>query len=174
MGERTGTAFLRGWLGKDFVSKITRRRAMTAEQRLLVGTDQVEAINRLRPVAILAHLLGALIALDALARSSSASIAPAWFVVMLAVIIFDILSGPPLAGHRPARDEVAAQYWRNIATCFLFGAVWGSLALIFYAGAEDDVRHVLTVLLTAISLLRPSFSPPCRGPCSPSRCRWRS
>ena len=149
MGERTGMAFLRGWLGRDFVSRFTRRRAMTGEQRLLVRIDQVEAINRLRPVAILAHLLGALIALDALARSSSASTAPAWFVVMLAAIIFDILSGPPLSGHRPARDEVGAQYWRNIATCFLFGAVWGSLALIFYVGAEHDVRHILTVLLTA-------------------------
>ncbi|PSM18016.1 hypothetical protein C7T96_13805 [Nitratireductor sp. StC3] len=150
MGERAGMAFLREWPGKGFAARIMRGRSMTAEQRLLVRIDQVEAINRLRPVAILAHLLGALIALDALvARPGGAAIAAAWFAVMLAALIFDILSGPPLAGHRPARDEVAAQYWRNIATCFLFGAVWGSLPLIFYASADESVRHVLTVLMTA-------------------------
>ncbi|WP_197435103.1 putative bifunctional diguanylate cyclase/phosphodiesterase [Nitratireductor arenosus] len=149
MGERAGMAFLRGWVGKDFTSSIMRCRSVTTEQRLLVRTDQVEAINRLRPVAILAHLLGALIVLDALARSDDAAIVPAWFGVMLAAIIFDILSGPPLAGQRPARDEVAAQYWRNIVICFLFGAVWGSLPLIFYAGADEGVRHILTVLITA-------------------------
>ena len=124
-------------------------RPMTAGQRTLFKIDQVEALNKLRLVALVAIFLGALIVFKTLAAAGHEASATAWFAVVLAMVVVDILSGPGLAMQRPSREEVRAQYWRSVAAYFVFGLLWGALPLLFYQEVSEDVRRVILVAITA-------------------------
>jgi diguanylate cyclase (GGDEF)-like protein len=110
-----------------------------------VRAEQIGVIFQYLPWMMLANLSNALILVVALRRSSDWAWALAWAA---SIVVYAIFIGIKSIGRRNAKPTSVSKRTirRAVRNALLLGSLWAAMPLLFFAGASDGERLIITCL----------------------------